>query len=186
MVLRGTQRFQTSRSLCARAHRSSDWGPRFDRSYARSIRTPITSISAMRDIITRSVAQPRFYAVMLGSFAILAVVLAMLGLYAVLSQSVEQRRQEIGIRMALGAAADDILTMLLGQGLRLALMGAAVGLAGALATSRLVSRLLFGVAPNDALTLVATIGLIVLAAIVAIVIPAHRAARLDPMHSLRQ
>ena len=147
---------------------------------------PITSISAMRDIITRSVAQPRFYAVMLGGFAVLAVVLAMLGLYAVLSQSVAQRRQEIGIRMALGAAAEDILTMLLGQGLRLALIGAVIGLGGALATSRLLSRLLFGVAPNDATTLVATLGLILLAAIVAIMIPARRAARLDPMRSLRE
>jgi putative ABC transport system permease protein len=146
---------------------------------------PITRVATMREIISRSVAQPRFYAVLLASFATLAVLLAMLGLYSVLAQSVVQRRQEIGIRMALGAAAHDILGLLLGQGLRLTLVGAGIGLIGALMASRLLSGLLFGIQPNDPATLAGTIVLLGIAAFLAIVIPARRAARLDPMRSLR-
>jgi predicted permease len=147
---------------------------------------PFGTVATMQDLIARSVAQPRFYATLLGCFSVLAVTLAMLGLYAVLSQSVAQRSHEIGIRMALGARAADIVRLMLDQGLRLTLMGAAIGVAGALAATRVLARLLFGVQPVDAVTFVSVTGLLLGAAILAMTWPARRAARLQPVTSLRR
>ncbi len=147
---------------------------------------PFGTVATMQDLIARSVARPRFYATLLGTFAVLAVTLALLGLYAVLSQSVTQRRHEIGIRLALGARATDLQRLLLEQGLRYTLLGAAIGVASAWATTRVLTRLLFGVQPTDALTFVAVTGLLLGTALLAMLLPARRATRTDPMVTLRR
>jgi putative ABC transport system permease protein len=146
---------------------------------------PFGSIATMRELIARSVARPRFYATLLGTFATLAVVLAMLGLYGVLAQSVAQRRHEIGIRMALGARGRDIQRLIVDQGLRYTLIGAAIGVAGAFGVTRVLRRLLFGVQPTDGLTFLAVIVLLFGSALLAALMPARRAARTDPLKSLR-
>jgi putative ABC transport system permease protein len=158
------------------------------RSVVRSLdaELPIANVAAMQDLIARSVAQPRFYATLLSAFAVLAVLLAMVGLYAVLAQSVAQRRQEIGIRMALGAGTSDVLRLMLNDGLRLTVLGTAIGVAGALALTRVLSRLLFGVQPIDALTFVAVCAGLLLTALLAMAVPARRAARLSPLATLRR
>jgi predicted permease len=146
---------------------------------------PLGSSVTMRDLIARSVARPRFYATLLGSFAALAATLAMLGLYGVLAQSVAQRRAEIGIRMALGARGRDIQRLVLDQGLRYTLLGAAIGVLGAWSLTRVLRRLLFGIQPNDGLTFLAVVVFLLGIALLAMVVPARRAARTDPLNTLR-
>jgi putative ABC transport system permease protein len=116
---------------------------------------------------------------------LLALFLSVLGLYGVLAYSVSQRTREIGIRVALGAQADDVLGLVVGQGLRLAVLGIAVGLAAALALTRVLSSYLYGINPRDPLTFAAVSVLLVLTALAACYIPARRAAMVDPMVSLR-
>jgi putative ABC transport system permease protein len=146
---------------------------------------PFGAVSTMRDLIARSVARPRFYATLLGTFAALAAILAMLGLYGVLAQSVAQRRAEIGIRMALGARGLDIQRLVLDQGLRYTLLGAGLGVAGAWAITRVLRRLLFGIQPNDGLTFLAVVVFLIGIALLAMIVPARRAARTDPLNTLR-
>jgi putative ABC transport system permease protein len=126
--------------------------------------------------------------ILLGTFACLALLLASVGIYGVISYSVTQRAHEIGIRMALGAESWDVFRMVIGQGLRLALVGLAIGAAAGLILTRLVSsfsHLLYGVGTNDPLTFIAVALLLTVVAVSACYIPARRATRVDPMVALR-
>ena len=122
---------------------------------------------------------------MLGGFAGTALLLAAIGLYGVLAYIVTQRTREIGIRVALGAQQRDVLGLVIGQGMRLALLGIALGLLGAFALTRVLQRLLFEIRPTDAPTFVAATALLSLVAFIACWIPARRAAKVDPMEALR-
>src|SRR5690348_1725524 len=146
---------------------------------------PIASVKTMDAILSGSIGRWRFNTVVLGIFAGLALLLAAIGLYGVLSYSVAQRTHEIGIRTALGAEKSDVLRMIVGQGIRLALIGVAVGIAGALALTRFLSSLLYGVKPTDPLTFVAVSLILIAVALLACYIPARRASKVDPMVALR-
>jgi putative ABC transport system permease protein len=122
---------------------------------------------------------------LLGIFAGLALVLAAVGIYGVMSYSVAQRTREIGIRMALGAQRSDVMKMTIGQGLRLVLTGVAIGLAAAFVLTRVMSTLLFGVSPTDPVTFISISIVLVSVAVLAGYVPALRATRVDPMFALR-
>jgi predicted lysophospholipase L1 biosynthesis ABC-type transport system permease subunit len=145
---------------------------------------PVTRVRAMDDLIASSVAPRRFNLVLLGGFAALALVLAGVGLHGVLSQAVAQRTREIGVRVALGAAPRDVVRLVVGQGLRLTAAGAAVGTAAALALTRFVSAMLFGVRATDPLTYLAVAALLAAVAALASCRPARRASRVDPLVAL--
>jgi putative ABC transport system permease protein len=149
----------------------------------RNARLPGTR--TVQQAIEAGLWAPRMGAALLGIFGGLALVLAMIGVYGVMSYSVSQRTQEIGIRMALGAESGDVLHLVLRQGLTLALGGTAVGVAAALAVSRVVSGLLFGISARDPLTLVAVAGILGGVGLLACWVPARRATRVDPLVSLR-
>jgi len=146
---------------------------------------PVEDVRTMEERIAGYAAPRRFYALMLGIFAGIAVVLAAVGIYGVISYSVSQRRHEIGIRMALGAERADVLRLVLGQGLTLAALGVGFGVTGGLLATRLLSTLLYGVRPGDPVTLVAVSLLLSAIAIVACYLPARRASKVDPMVALR-
>jgi ABC-type antimicrobial peptide transport system permease subunit len=145
----------------------------------------INDIKTMDTIVSESLWQRRLWGVLLSAFAASALLLGGLGLYGVMSQAVGQRTRELGVRMALGASHRDVLSLVLGEGMRLALAGTTLGLLGALALSRLLASLLFGVSGNDAPTLVAASAVLALAALLASLLPALRAARVDPVVCLR-
>ena len=130
-------------------------------------------------------ALQRMLMVLLGAFAGLALVLAAVGVYSVTSFSVAQRTHEIGLRMALGAEKGDVLRMIMAKGIRVALMGTAIGLAGAFGLMRLLSSQLFGVKPTDPATLVSVTLLLMCIALLACYIPARRASKVDPTVALR-
>lgn len=146
---------------------------------------PLLDVNTMEQYVRDSMAQPRLNTLLLAIFAGLAFVLTAIGLYGVISYSVAQRTREMGIRIALGAQSGTILKMILGQGIRLALIGVAAGLCGALVLTRLISSMLFGVKPFDALTFIAVAFLLMGIAIFASYIPAARATRIDPVVALR-
>jgi len=146
---------------------------------------PLDNVMTMEARLSASVAAPRFYALLLGLFALMALLLAAIGIYGVLSYNVSQRHREIGVRMALGAAGRDILSMVLGQGLTLAVVGIAIGVAGAFATTRFLRTLLFGITVTDPLTYAGITVLLTGVALLACWIPARRAIRVDPMTALR-
>ncbi len=146
---------------------------------------PISNVSTMEELVAQSVTQRRFGMFLLGAFAVLALVLAAIGIYGVVSYSVTQRTQEIGVRMALGASATDVLKMVLRNGMSVALIGVGVGLAGAFALTRLMARLLFEVTPTDVTTFtLVSLGLISVA-LLACYLPARRAMKVDPLEALR-
>ena len=145
----------------------------------------VFGVQSMDGIISRSLASQRFSMIVLGVFAVVALLLASIGIYGVISYVVGQRTHEIGIRMALGAERREILRLILGTGGRLALAGAAVGLVAALALTRLMVSLLYGVSATDPLTLASVSALLILVALMASYIPARRAAKVDPMVALR-
>jgi predicted permease len=146
---------------------------------------PVTDVAKMPDLIDASVAQPRFRTFLLGLFAVMALVLAATGIFGVISYSVSRRTNEIGIRVALGASRNTILSMILGETLALTFAGLAVGLPCALAASHLVGHMLFDVSANDPATLAAVAFSLAVVAALAGYIPARRAVRVDPMAALR-
>lgn len=146
---------------------------------------PAYSITSLAEVVSESVAQRRFSTLLLGLFALIALFLAAVGLYGVLAYTVSQRTQEIGVRMALGAGRGHLLRMVVGHGMRLALVGVAVGLAGALALARTVSAMLFEVTPFDPASYAATAAVLVGVAALACYVPARRAMRVDPIIALR-
>ena len=149
---------------------------------------PIYNIHTMQELVTGSMGRQRFPMLLLVAFAVLALLLAAVGIYGVISYSAARRVQEIGIRMALGAVQRDVLRMVMGQGLRLALGGVALGIAAALILTRVLlsfSHLLYGVGASDPVTFAAVSLVLIGAALLACYIPARRAARLDPMTALR-
>jgi putative ABC transport system permease protein len=146
---------------------------------------PVFNIKTMDEYIAASVAAPRFNATLLMIFAAVALVLTVVGLYGVMSYSVAQRTNEIGIRMALGAQTRDVLRLVVSQGFKLVLLGLAIGLAGAWALTWVIASLLFGVTTRDPLTFAGVAVLLAVVALLACYIPARRAARLDPLRALR-
>jgi putative ABC transport system permease protein len=146
---------------------------------------PVLKVETMEDVVNASLFQQRFSMLLLAAFAGLALLLAAVGIYSVLAFAVRRRAREIGIRMALGAQIGDVLRMILYDGMRPALIGVTIGLAGALALGRVVSTLIYGVSASDPATYLAVSGLLAAVALVASVIPAMRAAKVDPMTALR-
>ena len=135
--------------------------------------------------MSTSVAGPRFNTTLLSIFASVALVLTVVGLYGVMSYSVAQRTNEIGIRLALGAQSRDVLLMIVKQGSTLILLGLGIGLLGAYALTRLIDSLLFGVTAKDPITFAAVAVLLALVALLACYVPAWRATKVDPMEALR-
>jgi len=140
---------------------------------------------SLEQVFAEATGRQTFNMTLLSVFAGIALVLAALGIYGTLSYSVEQRSQEIGIRMALGADAADLRRMVMRQGLALAGLGMLIGLAGALALSRLITTLLYGVYPNDPLSFAAIALLLTAVAFLATWLPARRATQVDPLSALR-
>ena len=147
---------------------------------------PLRDVRTMDDILADSLSQQRFSMLLLASFAGLALVLAAVGIYSVLAYAVRQRQREIGIRMALGAQLDDVLRMVIAEGMRPALLGLILGLAGAFALKRAISSLIFGVSESDPLTFLSVSVLLAMVAFVASILPAYRATKVDPMRALRE
>jgi putative ABC transport system permease protein len=146
---------------------------------------PLVRMRTMDDVFAETISRPRFLAQLLGIFAALALALAAIGTYGILSYSVSERRKEIGIHMAMGATEGRVLAMILGQGMRLAAVGLAAGVAGSFLLTRLLQSQLFNVRPSDPVTVVAVVSVIGLVALLACYIPASRATRVDPMVVLR-
>ena len=146
---------------------------------------PISGVSTLDRFVARSMAPPHFLTVLLGCFAALALTLATVGLYGVVSYSVARRTHEIGVRMALGAGSGDVLKSVVGHGIRLTLVGIAVGTATALGLTRFLVSVLYGVKPTDLTTFAAVALLLAAVALVASYIPARRATKVDPMVALR-
>jgi ABC-type antimicrobial peptide transport system permease subunit len=147
---------------------------------------PASSIRTMEDRLSASLAQPRLQAVVLGTFAGLALLLAGVGIYGVMSYAARQRTREIGIRMAIGASSRAILTLLLGRGLLLVAAGLTAGLLGAAALTRALRTLLFGVSTSDPLVFGGVTAVLAAVAMVAAWVPARRATRLEPVAALRE
>ncbi|MGB7622948.1 MAG: ABC transporter permease [Terriglobia bacterium] len=145
----------------------------------------ISQVQTMDQVVAESNTQPRFYLLLLSVFASVAMVLAAVGIYGVISYSVSSRTHEVGVRMALGAQARDVLKLVVGQGLRLALIGLAIGVMGALILTRLMRGLLYGVSATDPVTFSVITLALVGVALLACYLPARRATRIDPMVALR-
>src|SRR5215471_18536083 len=172
------------------AIRTRDASPGFVEEAKRQIwsvdaQIPVSDVHAMDELIAVSLAQQRFNMLLLGLFATLALVLAAVGIYGAMAYAVNQRTHEIGIRTALGAQRRDVLRLVMRDGAKIALFGIASGIAGALALTRLMARLLFDVKPTDPATFAGVAILLALVALAACYIPARRAMRVDPMVALR-
>ena len=146
---------------------------------------PLAGVRTMDEIVGRSIAERRFTMLLLASFAAVAVLLAAIGVYGVLAYLVSQRTQEIGVRLAIGATAGDVVRLFVLEGAGLALIGVACGLAAAIVATRALSTLLFGVSSTDPATFGSVAGTLAIVALLASYLPARRAAQVDPMHALR-
>jgi putative ABC transport system permease protein len=140
----------------------------------------------MEEVASEATSQPRFRAELVGGFAVLALVLAAVGIFGVLAYSVGQRAREFGIRVALGARSHDVLRLVLGGALKMTGTGVAIGLLAAALLTRLLDTLLFGVQPTDPTTFVGTAAVLTVSALLACALPAWRATRVDPAVTLRQ
>jgi putative ABC transport system permease protein len=145
----------------------------------------ISGVRTLDQFVARSIAQPHFLTVLLGAFAALALTLAAVGLYGVVSYSVARRTHEIGVRLALGAERTDVVRLVVGQGIRLTLIGVALGILAALGLTQFLATLLYGVKPTDLVTFTAVALLLAIVALLASYIPARRATKVDPMVALR-
>lgn len=160
--------------------------PLLKEAVARIDRTvPVAGVELLSDRVAESIDQPRFFAVLAVAFAILALLLAAIGIYGVMAYVVAQRTTEIGVRMALGATPGEVFRLVLGDGLRTTALGVVVGVAGSLVVARWLTSLLFGVSPGDPMTLATTAALLMCIAAAACYLPARRATRVDPMVALR-
>jgi putative ABC transport system permease protein len=146
---------------------------------------PVWKIRSMQSLLERDLAPHRFTALLAGSFALLALLLALIGVYGVMAYAVAQRSREIGIRMALGAAQANVVRMVLWSGLRIVVVATAVGLAAAYGGARLIERQLFEVPPADPVTFISVPALLAAVAAIACWLPARRAARVDPAITLQ-
>ncbi|HXJ06166.1 MAG TPA: ABC transporter permease [Candidatus Acidoferrum sp.] len=146
---------------------------------------PISEVLTMDSVVSDANAQARFETILLGVFALVALVMAAVGIYGVMSYSVSRRTHEIGIRISLGASCNDVFRLVVRQGMVLALAGSAAGIAGALLLSRLMTKILYGVPPTDPATFVCVALLLAMVALLATYIPARRATRVDPLVALR-
>jgi ABC-type antimicrobial peptide transport system permease subunit len=140
----------------------------------------------MEEVVSRSTARSDFNMILLTTFAAAALVLAAIGIYGLMAYSVQQRTQEIGIRIALGAAADSVRNMVIRQGMSVALLGVAIGAAAAFGLSRVIASFLFGVTARDALVFTVAPALLTAVAFVGVWLPARRAANVDPVVALRE
>jgi putative ABC transport system permease protein len=147
---------------------------------------PVYQVSTLNDCVSKSAAQPRFQTFVLTGFAAIALVLAAVGLYGLLSYMVVQRTLEIGLRVAMGAQRADVLGMIVRRGLTMTLIGVSIGLAISAVMMRLLSGMLYGIRPFDPITFAGTAGLLLLVSVAASMVPAYRAARLDPIQTLRE
>jgi ABC-type antimicrobial peptide transport system permease subunit len=143
------------------------------------------NIRTMEEIISESLAARRFSMILLGIFAALALLMACVGIYGVISYLASQRTHEIGVRMALGAERRDVLRMVLGEGAKMAFLGVTIGLAAAWGLTHLMANMLFGVSIHDPVTFAGVASLLILVALAACYIPARRATKVDPMEALR-
>jgi len=146
---------------------------------------PIAAMKPMDEWVASSTETSRYRTALLGLFAALAMVLAATGIYGVMSYSVAQRTHEIGVRMALGARQSSVLSLIVRQGMLLVIIGVAIGLAAAVALTRVMSSLLFGVGAKDPVTFVVVAVLLLVVALIACLVPARRATRIDPLEALR-
>jgi len=146
---------------------------------------PVYRTRTLADYMSKSIAQPRLNAMLVGLFALIALLLAAAGIFGVMSYSVTQRTQEIGIRLALGAQRYDVLRLVIGQGMRFVTAGVVLGLIGVFVCTRLLQSLLFGVGATDLLTMFAVIIILIAVAFVACLLPARRATLVDPVRALR-
>ena len=146
---------------------------------------PLTAVRTMDVVLSNSISPRRFTTLLVLAFAIVALLLTSIGLYGLIACSVRQRTHEFGIRMALGAEKRDVLGLVMGQGVKLAVIGVAIGIAGALALTRFLSSLLYGVKPTDPITFIVVSLILIVVALVACYTPARRAAKVDPMVALR-
>ncbi len=152
---------------------------------ALDVEVPVYRVRPMPILVQDSIAEQRFYMRALGVFAVIALVLAAIGIYGVMAYGVAQRTGEIGIRLALGAARTEVLSLIVGQGMRIAALGVGLGLLGAFVATRLMAAVLYGVSPTDGVTFVAAAAVLWVAALLACYLPARRATRVDPMEALR-
>jgi len=146
---------------------------------------PLLEVKTMDQVLADSLTRQRFAMALLAAFAALALALASIGIYSVLAYAVRRRGREIGIRMALGARSADVVRMIVLQGMRPALLGMLLGLAGAMALGRILESFLYGVGVGDPWTIGAVAGLLGLVSVAACLLPAYRAARVDPTAALR-
>jgi putative ABC transport system permease protein len=146
----------------------------------------LANVKTMDQWLSNSAAQPRLNTVLLTTFAAIALLIAAIGIYGVLAYSVNQRTREIGLRMALGATPGSVLQLIVSQGMKMVLVGIGIGLAGGLASGRAVSSLVFGVPVRDPATFSLVSVVLIGVALAACIVPARRAARVDPMVALRE
>jgi putative ABC transport system permease protein len=147
---------------------------------------PLTDVMTMDDLIANSLSQRRFSMLLLAAFAGLALLLAAVGIYSVLSFAVRRRVREIGIRVALGAETKDILRLIINEGMKAAIIGVLIGIGGALVLGRVLASLIYGISATDPATFAAVAALLSLVALLASAIPAYRAAKIEPTRALRE
>src|SRR5439155_7736233 len=146
---------------------------------------PVADVRSMEDVVSRSISRQRFNMLLMTVFGSAALLLAAIGIYGLMAYSVEQRTQEIGIRLALGASAGDVRRMVIGHGMRLALIGVVIGIAAAFGLARVVASLLYGVTPRYPVVVATTPILLAIVAFIGVWLPARRAVKVDPVIALR-